>query len=169
MSSQAPNPRPRRGLLALALTTLLIIVADQVTKALVVAGLEVGERVRLIGDLVMLWHVQNRGAAFSLFQGAQPLMYVVTALAVGMVIYFQRAFAGRALWLHVLLGVILGGVIGNFVDRLRLGYVTDWLSMGIGDLRWPTYNVADASLFLGIGALVIYLTFFEPRRAEVHA
>jgi signal peptidase II len=169
MSSQAPTPRPRRGLLVLALTTLVIIVADQVTKSLIVAGLELGERVRLIGDLVMLWHVQNRGAAFSLFQGAQPLMYVVTALAVGMVVYFHRAFAERGLWLQALLGVILGGVIGNFVDRLRLGYVTDWLSMGIGDLRWPTYNVADASLFLGIGVLVIYLTFFEPRRAEVHA
>lgn len=148
---------------------MAVVLLDQLTKALVVANLEVGERVGVIGDLVMIWHVQNRGAAFSLFQGAQPLMYVVTAVAVGMVVYFHRAFADRGAWLQLLLGVILGGALGNFVDRVRLGYVTDWLSMGIGDLRWPNYNVADASLFLGIGILVVYLTFFDERRAEVHA
>jgi signal peptidase II len=169
MSSQAPASETRGRLLALALTATLIVVADQVTKALVVANLDLGQQVPLIGTLVMIWHVQNRGAAFSLFQGALPLMYLVTILALGMLIYFYRAFADRGLWLQILLGVILGGVAGNFVDRVRLGYVTDWLSMGIGDLRWPTYNVADASMFCGIGALVIYLTFFEARRAEAHA
>jgi signal peptidase II len=169
MSSQAPTTEPRGRLLALGVTALLILIADQVTKALVVANLDVGQQVPVVGDLVMIWHVQNRGAAFSLFQGALPLMYLVTVLALGMLVYFYRAFADRGLWLQVLLGVILGGVIGNFVDRVRLGYVTDWLSMGIGDLRWPTYNVADASMFCGIGALVIYLTFFEPHRTEAHA
>jgi signal peptidase II len=169
MSSQVPPTDPRGRLLALTVTALLILVADQVTKALVVANLDVGQQVPVLGDLLIIWHVQNRGAAFSLFQGALPLMYLVTILAFGMLVYFYRAFAERGLWLQVLLGVILGGVIGNFVDRVRLGYVTDWLSMGIGDLRWPTYNVADASMFCGIGALVIYLTFFEARRAEAHA
>jgi signal peptidase II len=140
-----------------------------VTKALVVANLELGQQVRVLGDLVMIWHVQNRGAAFSLFQNALPLMYLVTIVALAMMVYFYRAFAERGIWLQVLLGVIIGGVVGNFVDRVRLGFVTDWLSMGIGDLRWPTYNVADASMFCGIGALVVYLTFFDARRAEVHA
>jgi signal peptidase II len=169
MSSQAPTAATRGRLVALTVTALLVVGADQLTKALVVANLDVGQQVPVLGDLVMIWHVQNRGAAFSLFQGALPLMYLVTAIALGMLVYFYRIFAERGLWLQVLLGVILGGVMGNFIDRVRLGYVTDWLSMGIGSLRWPTYNVADASMFCGIGALVIYLTFFEPRRAEVHA
>ncbi|HEY7526625.1 MAG TPA: signal peptidase II [Candidatus Limnocylindria bacterium] len=169
MSSLVPATESRGRLLALTVTALLIVVVDQVTKALVVANLDIGQQVPVLGDLLMIWHVQNRGAAFSLFQGALPLMYLVTLIALGMLVYFYRAFAERGLWLQMLLGVILGGVIGNFVDRVRLGYVTDWLSMGIGDLRWPTYNVADASMFCGIGALVIYLTFFEARRAEAHA
>jgi signal peptidase II len=169
MSRQAPTIPARGRLLALTLTAVLIVVADQVTKALVVANLELGQQVRVLGDLVMIWHVQNRGAAFSLFQNALPLMYLVTIVALAMMVYFYRAFAERGIWLQVLLGVIIGGVVGNFVDRVRLGFVTDWLSMGIGDLRWPTYNVADASMFCGIGALVVYLTFFDARRAEVHA
>lgn len=169
MTRQAPIIPARGRLLALTLTAAVIVVADQVTKALVVANVDLGQQVRVLGDLVMIWHVQNRGAAFSLFQGALPLMYVVTVLALAMMVYFYRAFAERGIWLQILLGVILGGVVGNFVDRVRLGYVTDWLSMGIGDLRWPTYNVADASMFCGIGALVVYLTFFDARRTEVHA
>ncbi|HEX6139502.1 MAG TPA: signal peptidase II [Candidatus Limnocylindria bacterium] len=163
MTADAAMTRSRRGLLALGTSAVVIIALDQLTKALVVGGMAVGERIQVIGDLVILWHVQNRGAAFSLFQGATLLMYVVTVLAIGLVIHFHRAFAERGVWLQVLLGVITGGVLGNFVDRLRQGYVTDWLSMGIGDLRWPTYNVADASMFLGIGILVVYLTFFEGR------
>ena len=64
-----------------------------------------------------------------------------------------------------MLGVVLGGTLGNFVDRLRQGYVTDWLSVGIGDLRWPTFNVADSSLVVGIGVLVLYLLFDQARPA----
>jgi signal peptidase II len=69
-------------------------------------------------------------------------------------------------WLHLLLGVILGGTLGNLVDRVRQGYVTDFVSVGIGDMRWPTWNVADASLVVGIIVLVAYLTFFDGSRVE---
>ena len=68
-----------------------------------------------------------------------------------------------------MLGVILGGTLGNFVDRLHQGYVTDWISVGIGDLRWPTFNVADSSIVVGIGILVVYLLLANPVRAEAPA
>jgi signal peptidase II len=64
---------------------------------------------------------------------------------------------------------VLGGTLGNFIDRLRLGYVTDWLSVGIGDLRWPTFNVADSSIVVGIGTLVLYLLVTNPDRQEARA
>jgi signal peptidase II len=67
------------------------------------------------------------------------------------------------------LGVILGGTLGNFVDRLRQGYVTDWLSVGIGDLRWPTFNVADSSIVVGIGVLLLYLLLAKPDPTEAPA
>lgn len=171
MSNMAPQAEGRSELLALGLTALAVVIADQATKALVVAGLAVGQRVELIGDLVVLWHVQNRGAAFSLFQfdGSHVLFYAVTVVAVGMIIYFHRSFRGRAIWLHLTLGLILGGALGNLIDRLRLGYVTDFVSVGFGDTRFPTWNVADAGITVGIAALVGYLLLFDRPRAEAGA
>lgn len=150
----------------LLLTALAILGADQLTKGLVIANVALGERVNLIGDLVQVWHAQNRGASFSLLQGATILFLVVTVLSVGMVVYFHRSLRERGWWVHLVLGVILGGTLGNFVDRLRQGYVTDWLSIGVGDLRWPTFNVADSSLVVGICVLVLYLLLVNPGVAE---
>lgn len=153
----------------LLLTALTILAADQLTKALVVTNLAVGEQVRVLGDLVQVWHVQNRGAAFSLFQGGTILFLVVSVLSIGMVAYFHRSLRERGTWLHVVLGIVLGGTLGNFIDRLRQGYVTDWLSVGIGDTRWPTFNVADSSVVVGIGILVVYLLLANPDRREATA
>ena len=153
----------------LLLTALTILVADQLTKALVVANLAVGEQARLLGDLVQVWHAQNRGAAFSLFQGGTVVFLIVSVLSIGMVAYFHRSLRDRSLWLHVVLGIVLGGTLGNFIDRVRQGYVTDWLSIGIGDTRWPTFNVADSSVVIGIGILVVYLFLTSPDRREATA
>jgi signal peptidase II len=153
----------------LLLTALAILAADQLTKALVVANLAVGEKARLLGDLVQVWHAQNRGAAFSLFQGGTVLFLIVSVLSIGMVAYFHHSLRDRSPWLHVVLGIILGGTLGNFIDRLRQGYVTDWLSVGIGDTRWPTFNVADSSVVIGIGVVVVYLFLTSPDRREATA
>lgn len=169
MSSDAPRTLGSTEVLALGLTALAVLAADQLTKALVVAALGVGERASVLGDLVVLWHVQNRGAAFSLFQDAAALFYVVTLAAFGMIAYFHRALAGRGPWLQLVLGAVLGGTLGNLIDRLRLGYVTDFVSVGIGDVRWPTFNVADASIVVGILTLVAYLTLLDPQRGEARA
>ena len=153
----------------LLLATLVILAGDQLTKALVVANLAVGERISVVGEVVQFWHAQNAGAAFSLFQGGGLIFMVVSIFSVGMVAYFHRALRDRAVWLHVVLGMVLGGTLGNFVDRVRQGYVTDWVSVGIGDLRWPTFNVADSSLVVGICILVVYLAFASPDRREAPA
>lgn len=151
----------------LVLTAVAILVADQVSKGLVVANLALGERVRVVGDLVQVVHAQNRGAAFSLFQGGSLLFIAVSIVSLAMVAYFHRNLRGRTGWVHVVLGVVLGGTLGNFIDRLRQGYVTDWLSVGFGDLRWPTFNVADSSIVVGLTTLVIYLwlTSEDPEKA----
>jgi signal peptidase II len=170
MSSQAVSQSQTRSeLLAMGLTAALALLADQATKAAIAEAMAVGERMPVIGDLVVLWHVRNEGAAFSLFQGGQVFFLVVTVLAFGMLIYFQRAFRGRGVALYVVLGLILGGTLGNLLDRVRFGYVTDFISVGIGDLRWPTFNVADASIVVGILALVVYLMLLDPRRGEAQA
>jgi signal peptidase II len=152
---------PLRHTVLLGLVAIALYAADQVTKALVVANLGLGERVPVVGDVVQLWHVRNTGAAFSLFEGLAWLFIPVHLLAIGMVIYFHREFRDRGPWIHVVLGAILAGALGNMTDRLRFGYVVDFVSVGIGDLRWPTFNVADPAVVLGIALLVLYLTLAD--------
>jgi signal peptidase II len=150
-----------RPAFVLAGTAVALYVLDQLTKALVVANVEVGESVPVIGDFVMIWHVRNSGAAFSLLPGAFWLFLPVTAIALGMVVWFHRSLRDRTPWVQVILGMVLAGTLGNLTDRLRLGYVVDFVSVGIGDVRFPTFNVADSSLVVGIGLLVLYLTFAD--------
>jgi signal peptidase II len=161
------RPRPpdsgREWLVLLGVGAVVLLV-DQVSKAIIMATVQIGQRVPVLGDLVQIWHVRNAGAAFSLFQGADALFYVVTIAALVMIAYFHRSLRGRGLWLHALLGLMLGGALGNFVDRIRLGDVTDFVSVGVGELRWPTFNVADASLVIAIGVLVAYFTFRDETR-----
>ena len=158
-----------RPVLVMAGTALGLYVADQVTKAVVVANVPFGARYDVIGDLAQLWHVHNDGAAFSILPGATWLFVPVTIAAIGMVVYFHQQLRDRGPWIQVILGAILAGALGNLTDRLRMGYVIDFVSLGIGDTRFPTFNVADSAVVLGIGALVAYLTFFDRPRAAAEA
>jgi signal peptidase II len=155
-----------RPSIVLAATAIMIYVADQVTKAIVVANLEVGEYVSLLGDLVRIWYVQNSGASFGLLPGALWLFLPVTVLALVIVAWFHRSLRGRTPWIHVILGMVLAGTVGNLTDRLRFGYVVDFVSVGFGDVRFPTFNIADASLVVGIILLVGYLTFTDRPNAS---
>src|SRR5690606_37182037 len=107
----------------LAVVAVALYVADQVTKALVVANLDVGQRVDVIGDVVQLWHLRNTGASFSILPGALWLFIPVTIVAIGMVAYFHTQRRDRGFWIHVVLGAILAGALGNLTDRVRQGYV----------------------------------------------
>lgn len=164
MEASTARDASLRPALVVAGTAALLYAADQASKLLVVAGLRLGESHAVIGDLVRIWYVQNTGAAFSLFPGAIWLFLPVTVLALLMIGYFFRAFRDRGPWIHVILGTILAGTLGNLTDRLRLGHVVDFVSVGIGETRFPTFNVADSAVVVGIGLLVLYLTFTDPRR-----
>ena len=169
MADRATRAISRRPWLVVLGVAALLFLADQVTKALIATRLPLGGEVVVVGDLVVLSHVRNRGAAFSLFQGEMLLFVAVTVFAHVMIVYFYRSFRDRALWLHAVLGLQLGGALGNLADRVRLGYVTDFVSVGIGTLRWPTFNVADAAIVVGIGTLAIYLVLHPERKAPALA
>lgn len=150
-----------RPVLVLASTAIILFALDQLTKWLVVANVPFGARIDVVGDLAQLWHVHNTGAAFSILPGATWLFVPVTVVAIGMVAYFHRVLRNRGTPIQVVLGAILAGALGNLADRVRLGYVEDFISLGVGDVRFPTFNVADSAVVLGIGALVTYLTFVD--------
>ena len=157
MEASTERDASPKAALVLAGTAVALYAADQLTKALIVASLEPGESVEVVGDLVRLWYVRNTGAAFSILPGAIWLFVPVTLVAIVMIGWFFRSFRTRGPWIHVVLGTILAGTLGNLTDRLRLGYVVDFLSVGFGATRFPAFNVADSAVVVGIGLLILYL------------
>lgn len=123
----------------------LILALDQLTKAWLVSFLQPGQSVNVLGDYVRLVHSQNNGGLFGLFRGQALVFGIVSMIVIGLIVlYHARAGGGR--YLSITLGLLLGGALGNLVDRIRLEYVVDFVDAGIGDLRWFTFNVADAGI-----------------------
>jgi len=127
----------------------LVLVADQLTKAWLTSFLAPGESVRVVDDLLRLVHGQNAGGLFGLLQGQALPFALVSLVVVGLIVGYH-ARSGRNPYLSVTLGLLLGGALGNLLDRLRLGYVVDFVDAGIGSVRWYTFNVADAAISLAI-------------------
>jgi len=149
--------------LALAAIALAAIAADQLTKHIVTSTLQLDEGTHVVGPL-WIHHVQNSGIAFGLFASATAVVIVLTAVAVAWMLgYFARSGARHPI-LPVALGLVIGGSLSNLVDRVRLGYVTDFI-----DLRfWPAFNLADTFIVIGVGLLLAALVAAErvPRRSR---
>ena len=135
----ADGASSRAGVLA-----ALVLVADQLTKTLVKNSLELGASRHLLPG-VSLVHAENTGVAFSLLTGSEAVLVVVTFAIVGGVgVYFARHRERRLLWLAT--GLIVGGALGNLVDRIRTGAVTDFIQLP----HWPAFNLADTSITFGV-------------------
>jgi signal peptidase II len=127
-----------------------VIAIDQLTKATASSRLLVGQPVPVLDDVIRFTLVHNTGAAFGLFPGSRVPFIVISILAILVVIYLFLRETYRSLTNRILLGCILGGAIGNLVDRVRLGWVIDFIEMGLGSARWPVFNVADSAVTLGV-------------------
>jgi signal peptidase II len=130
---------------------LAVLALDQVTKALVRDGLANGEERELLPFLSLV-HVHNRGVAFGFLGGGGMPVLIVTAAALTLLVAYFARHTGRALlWLPT--GLLLGGALGNLFDRVRQGYVTDFIHFP----HWPSFNVADICITGGVIALVLVL------------
>jgi len=136
-----------------ALLAGAIVVADQVSKTLLVGALRPGESTSVVGDLVRFVHAQNTGGLFGLFRDGAPVFAIASIGVIAMIAWYHGR-SGRSPYMTLTLGLLLGGAIGNLIDRLRFGYVVDWVDAGIGGLRWYTFNVADAAIS---GALLLLI------------
>jgi signal peptidase II len=140
----------------LALTVLTL---DQLTKVWAVAtlGPEPYTRVLPLGpEWLRLVYTQNTGVAFSLFQG-MPLFFTITSILItaGAIYAYAKHLPNQRSWVQVAMGLLLGGAIGNIFDRLRLGYVVDFIAVG----WWPVFNLADSAITVGVTMLAGYLIF----------
>lgn len=139
-----------------------VVVVDQLTKAWIRSILAPGEATAVLGDWLRLVHSQNNGGIFGLLRG-QALPFAIVSLGVIAIIVAYHGRSGRGLFLTLALGFLLGGAIGNLLDRLRYGSVLDFVDAGIGGLRWYTFNVADASISLAI--VLLLAMSIRPSRA----
>lgn len=140
-------------------SALLLGAADQASKAWAVRALPLFELRELVPGFFGLVHVRNTGVAFSLLSNldhrwVHPLLLLATVLAMGAVLAYIAFLPCRGA-APVGLGLILGGAIGNLIDRARLGYVVDFLDLYWRNHHWPTFNVADVGITVGVALLLI--------------
>ena len=147
--------RIRPGWLLL-LVAVTVVAVDQASKAFVRARLPVQRPLWLIPRVLSFNHVQNTGAAFSIFQGQRFVFIGITLVVLAAVAFAWYRYRPRNLWVVVALGLVVGGAVGNLIDRSVAGTVTDFIDAQV----WPVFNVADSSVFIGEGILIVWLLFF---------
>jgi signal peptidase II len=145
-----------RQWLLLALVAGLTILADQVSKAYIAAHLALHESwmpLDFIEPVFRITHIRNTGAAFGMFPQGGSIFLIIAVIVSTVIIYYYRQIPGHAWLVRVALGLQLGGALGNVVDRVRQGYVVDFLNVKY----WPVFNVADSSIVVGVALLALVM------------
>ena len=163
--------QPRRDILVLPATAALVVLADQLSKYFVTVWLGEGQSWDIapwLAPIFHITHVTNTGAAFGLFRGRGDFFVVIAAIViVAIIVYYHYLPDGH--WLmRVALGLQLGGAVGNnLVDRLRQGFVVDFIDLNFWPLHeWPVFNLADSSIVAGVILLAILMIWEERRERE---
>ena len=131
----------------------LILALDQLSKFLINLNFLPGQSYPVIRNVFHLTLVHNTGAAFGLFAGKAVFFILISVTAIILILVALKKTAGGSALLKVGLAMILGGAIGNLIDRVRLGFVVDFLDFRI----WPVFNLADTTITLGAGLLAVYI------------
>lgn len=138
-----------------ALVAVVVIVLDQLSKAWVVAALGPTTMTKFIpvaGDSVRIAYSHNTGVAFSMFEGHPEILSIAALLIVAGAIYFYATqLPNRRLGIQLIMGLIMGGALGNLIDRIRLGYVVDFIQVG----WFPIFNLADSAITVGAALLML--------------
>ena len=157
-----------RSKLLLSVVFLLAVVTDQAAKFAVDSTFNLHDSQRIIGNFLRFTYIRNSGAAFGIKFGNPNVMLAIVILVT--VILFYMLLSGK-IDLHNIIGkcalvMILGGAIGNLIDRIRMREVIDFIDMGIGNLRWPVYNLAD--IYVTLGTIILISTYvFISKSSEI--
>ena len=151
-------------LLLVAGVAVVVFATDRITKAWVTENIPLGTARPVVGDYVRIVHAQNTGAAFGLLPERTTLLSVLSVVAVLAIVYYYRQIASNSALVSATLGMQLGGAFGNLLDRITQGYVVDFVDVGVGDVRFWAFNVADSSIVVGI-ILVTAALWYEEHRA----
>jgi signal peptidase II len=154
------------------LIALVVVVADQLTKAWIETSFELASSsappgsanapTPVLGDLVRIARTWNDGGVFGLFGDSAMVLGVASVLVIGIIVWVEATSGVRSPLLTIALGLLLGGAIGNLIDRLRFGHVIDWVDTGLGSLRFYTFNVADSAISIAV-VLLLAMSLLGPR------
>lgn len=160
----------KKKYLILSATVVAVVLLDLITKAYIDSHMSLHESVVFIGGFLNITYVRNPGAAFSFLASASPVFrsvffLAVTVLAIILVLYYIAKSKTEEPFMIFALSLILSGALGNFIDRVRLGEVIDFIDVHLGDYHWPAFNVADSAIT--VGAFIMLLALFKrPKERE---
>lgn len=141
-----------------------IIILDQLTKFAIVRNIAFADSIPMIEGFFYLTNWLNKGAAWGILQDARVFFIITTIMVSGVIIYLLVKSENR--FLKLCLTILLGGALGNLLDRIRLGGVVDFLDFHIGSYHFPTFNVADMALVAGTFLISFYLLFIEKEKKK---
>ena len=139
-------------LLILLIAAAGVIILDQITKLLIVNFLELNKSIPLLKNIFHITLVHNYGAAFGILQNFNLILILISVIVIGLIIYFYDKIPDKKSVI-IYTAFIFGGTISNLIDRIRIGYVTDFIDFRI----WPAFNFADTAITIGAIGLIIYL------------
>ncbi|MCF7849670.1 MAG: signal peptidase II [Kiritimatiellales bacterium] len=136
-----------------------VLVLDQLSKQWIRDAFYYGESRPVIDGIFNLVYVRNPGAAWGIFGGQGILLILLSIVVLILLIVYRRSFLHDGLSHKIILGLMLGGIVGNLVDRIRFGWVTDFLDFHVGVHHWPSFNVADSAICIAVGLYFITTVF----------
>ncbi|HMP71986.1 MAG TPA: signal peptidase II [Kiritimatiellia bacterium] len=141
------------------LLAIVFTVLDQWTKHVVRMEFALGESRPVIEGFFNLTYVRNTGAAWGMFGGQNTALTVISLVMLVLMVIFRRSFLNDTLLHRIALGLMVGGILGNVLDRIRQGWVTDMFDFYLGTWHWPCFNIADAAICVGVG--IYFVTAFK--------
>lgn len=150
------------------LIALFVIIFDQWTKWLVVKNMELYEQITLIDNFLYFTSFRNKGAAWGILQNQMIFFYIITIIVIAGIIYYLHKHVKDNLLQGIAIAFILGGAIGNFIDRLFRKEVVDFIDVMIFTYDFPIFNVADSFLVIGVG-LIFIATILEERKSRAES
>lgn len=139
------------------IAALSVIVIDQATKYLVLQAFTEGHTTQIIPGFFNLTLVFNPGAAFGLFPNFKYFFLIFATVAIIIIFFVAYTYARNNIVLQMFLGLVVGGACGNLIDRIRIGHVVDFLDFYISSYHWPSFNIADSAICIGMGVLTYML------------
>ena len=130
----------------------LVILIDQISKFIIRNSMHLSQSIPVVKNIFHITYIQNLGAGFGILQQQTLFLILVSAIVVSVILFYSKRIGKKDRLLQIIAGIVLGGTVGNLIDRIIYGYVIDFLDFRI----WPVFNIADSAVTIGVILLIAY-------------